>query len=166
VNGPAGTTPAQWADQAGEAVRALNHATIWADDARGYQFPADVDATLANLQVLIDRLPQALEQMGRWLDREASAGRVGYDDLRDGDGYPVQAPREEAAAWGATTVRDRLIPALDAAAASLDVVGAELARARAYSSHLTAFGENPPDDQPDDQPDGQAGPATGGDGAR
>jgi len=149
VNGPAGRTPAEWADQAAEAVRALNHATIQVDDARGYRFPADADQTLANLQVLIDRLPQALQQLGAWLERQARAGMVRHDATPTEAGRVVAAQHALAAAL--TAVED-----LATAGAWLAAAAGPLNRARTQTNHLAAFLEDLPDDDPDDDLDDQA----------
>ena len=69
-------TPAELARQAAEAVRALNHATLTG----GYVTPSDVDAVVAVLEALAQRLPQALRQAATWLEAEHDAGRVGVDD--------------------------------------------------------------------------------------
>jgi hypothetical protein len=67
-------TPAELADQAAELVRALNHATL--PGAGGLTYPADAYSLLANLAVLVVRLPQALTQTETFLARELAAGRV------------------------------------------------------------------------------------------
>lgn len=73
-------TPAQHAHAAAEAVRSLNHATRWP---YGYENPTEVDAVLGELLVLVDRLPQALDQARRWLAGADSAGTVGHDHDED-----------------------------------------------------------------------------------
>jgi hypothetical protein len=142
-------SPAQWAAQAMEAVRWLNHATInlgrdpaEGDGLGGYVSPGDVDDTLAHLQVLVDRLPQALGQMSRWLDRQARAGLVRHDAC------PVQLSREESVRQGQAAVLV-LADHLDAACARLGAVAADLTRARRESSHLAAFTDDLDDEGPD-----------------
>lgn len=66
--------PAQCAEQAAEAVRALNHVTL--PGAGGLTEPADVYAVLGSLVTLMARLPQALTQLQSFLVREHAAGRV------------------------------------------------------------------------------------------
>jgi predicted TPR repeat methyltransferase len=154
VIGPERLAPAQWAEQAAEAVRRLNHATITIA-AEGYRVPGDVDATLANLQVLVERLPQALEQMTRWLERQARAGLVRHDAV------PVDLGRAVAAQQGLVAVLE-LTEDLDTAAVWLAAVAAPLGRARSHSSRLAAFVEDLPDD-PDHEDDGDR---LEGDGAR
>jgi len=107
------TTAAQHAEQAAEAVRALNHATQpWAGGLTG---PGDVYDILGSLATLASRLPQALTQLQGFLD----AGRIG---VLDGEyaGDPVAA----VAACGhwserATVTAWTLTHALDQAHATL-----------------------------------------------
>src|SRR5213595_28204 len=58
------TTPAKHADNAYEAVRALNHATL--GNRRGdedWQYPGDAYSVVGNLSQMAMVLPQALEQV-------------------------------------------------------------------------------------------------------
>lgn len=66
--------PARLADQAAEAVRALNYATL--PGAGELEFPADVYETAGALGVLAARLPQALAQLSAFLQAEEHAGRI------------------------------------------------------------------------------------------
>lgn len=77
------TTPAQRAAVAAEALRALIHATHAPGDVDGFQEPADVAATLTELTILVERLPQALEQATRWLDQATRRGAVQHDAVSD-----------------------------------------------------------------------------------
>lgn len=65
---------ARHADVAAEAIRGLNHATQPCSDA--VTSPLDVYDTLAGLELLATRLPQALTQLQRYLARENAARRV------------------------------------------------------------------------------------------
>ena len=65
---------ARCADTAAEAIRALNHATVFTDG--GLTGPADVYDVLGSLAMLAARLPQALSQLQTFLTREQTAGRV------------------------------------------------------------------------------------------
>jgi hypothetical protein len=112
--------PDMHASAAAEAVRALNHATAVPGGAAGYEWPADVDAVLAELGVLAQRLPQALEQAARWLETNAAAGRVGHDKGHDGD---------HAAVLAAVLVR--------AGGAAAETMLRRLDEARQITSHLT-----------------------------
>jgi len=81
-------TAARHADQAAEALRALNHATQ--PCAGGLGGPADAYDVLAALAALVARLPQALTQLQTFLDGECEHGRIA---VVDGDfaGDPVAA---------------------------------------------------------------------------
>lgn len=70
-------TPAALAEQAAEAIRALNRSTFAPDPTPpGYTEPAEVAATVASLRILADRLPQALRQASQWLADQDRAGRL------------------------------------------------------------------------------------------
>ena len=56
-------TPANNADAAAEAIRAVNHLTINRHD--GWQYPGDAYSTVGNLAHMAMMLPQALEQIER-----------------------------------------------------------------------------------------------------
>lgn len=76
---------AHLADQAAEAIRALIHATLTPDDARGFTYPGDAYSTVGNLAILAQRLPQAFEQIQTFIDRLNTRGNLrsdkGPDDL-------------------------------------------------------------------------------------
>ncbi|MFD3336158.1 hypothetical protein ACFWV1_26445 [Streptomyces sp. NPDC058700] len=80
-------TPAQLADQAADAIRAINHLTLGPRD--GFQYPGDVYSLVAGLSQLARMLPQALEQTSRLIADLAEAGRLRSDrnelehDLRE-----------------------------------------------------------------------------------
>lgn len=65
---------ARQADIAAEALRGLNHVTQPSRD--GLAGPADAYDTLAGLELLAARLPQALNQLQHYLTHEHAAGRV------------------------------------------------------------------------------------------
>jgi hypothetical protein len=65
---------ARHADIAAEALRGLNRATQPCREA--LTGPADVYDTLAGLELLAARLPQALTQLQGYLARQHAAGRV------------------------------------------------------------------------------------------
>jgi hypothetical protein len=69
VNGPA-----QRAEEAAEAIRALNYATL--PGAGELMFPAGAYETAGALAVLAGRLPQALAQLSAFLQEQVNAGRV------------------------------------------------------------------------------------------
>ena len=111
-------TPAEAATVAAEGVRSLNHATV---SGTGYEWPSDVGDVLNSLTTLAQRLPQALDQAGRWLEREHNAGRVGHD-------------RGDAHAFDAV---DQALTCLDDAHAAADALATALAGAAGHASHLT-----------------------------
>jgi hypothetical protein len=121
------TTPTDWprrpvdhARAAAEAIRALNHVTLFLDGADGYQWPADVDAVIVELAAAAGRLPQALDQAARWISQTHDRGQVGHDQ-----GHDVRA-----------AVACTLI-GLDAAAMAAARLHSALARVQTRTSHLT-----------------------------
>jgi hypothetical protein len=68
------------AEQAAQAVRELNHATL-ADHA--LTGPAQLDRLVAELAVMAGRIPQLLGQLDRWLTGELRAGRIRSDNDAD-----------------------------------------------------------------------------------
>ena len=131
-------TPAELADDAAEAIRRLNHATIhFAPAAEGYGYAGDVDEMLANLLVLVDRLPQALRQASSWLVKEAQAGRVRHDAHFDAKDSSYQA----------LLAVDELVEDFNDAVSHLTSAGANLRCARDLSSHLAAFDDDLADDE-------------------
>lgn len=75
--------PTECARLGADAVRQLNHHTIWPNDDRGYRYPCDVYDTLGALSELVARLPQALDQMAGYLNRALTAERVSDADGLD-----------------------------------------------------------------------------------
>jgi hypothetical protein len=71
--------PAAHADDAAEAIRALNHTTLYG----GYAWPAEVYAVIGELHRMAQSLPQALAQAIAWLDTATAAGRIGHDHGTD-----------------------------------------------------------------------------------
>ncbi len=80
MNAGGESSPARYAAAAAEAVRELNWATI---AAARYGSPAEVDATVGELAILIQRLPQAFAQAADWLETAHAYGRVGHDGQGD-----------------------------------------------------------------------------------
>jgi hypothetical protein len=77
-------SPAELAEQAAEAIRALNRTTFSPDPTPpGYVQPSDVAATVGALETLAQRLPQAFRQASQWLSDGDDDGRIGDD--RHGD---------------------------------------------------------------------------------
>ena len=111
------------AETAAEAVRALNHATIWPGP-DGYQEPADVDAVLGHLATLAAYLPQALDQAERWLYEALDAHQVRHDQGAD----VAHSVHYVAVCLGDARDRSRDLHEL-------------LREAREHSSHLASGGE-------------------------
>jgi hypothetical protein len=110
-------TPAELTDQAAELVRALNHATL--PGTGGLTYPGDAYSVLANLAVLVVRLPQALTQTQTFLARELAASRVVIvhgEHAGDPDAALTQAA---ACLHAARAAAHRLHVDLDRAAAAL-----------------------------------------------
>jgi hypothetical protein len=107
------TGPAVLAGEAGESVRALNHATL--PGTSGLAFPADAYDVTGALSLLASRLPQALAQLLAFLRTEVQAGRV---VIVDGDqaGDPAAVLAAVTASLDAAVASARrLHQALDAA---------------------------------------------------
>jgi hypothetical protein len=71
---PMTSEAARHVDVAAEAIRGLNHATQPCGE--GLTGPGDVYDTVAGLELLASRLPQALTQLQRYLAHETAAGQV------------------------------------------------------------------------------------------
>jgi hypothetical protein len=121
-------SPAELADLAAESVRALNHLTQPGSE-HGYEWPADVDAVIANVQTLAARLVQALRQADHWITMAQAAGTVAHDRGAD-------------AAVSVQLLGLALVTAADDAARLAHSLGT----ARAESCHLT--GITPPEATP------------------
>jgi hypothetical protein len=67
------------ANGASEAIRALNHATLPADDHPGLKYPSDAYDLLSALYELSGHLPQLLEQISAFLLREVQFDVVAID---------------------------------------------------------------------------------------
>jgi hypothetical protein len=131
------TVAVEAADAAAESIRVLNHATI---SGRGYAWPSQVDAVVGCLEVLAQRLPQALDQASSWLAHAHADGRVGHDHGIDPD------PVVEDAVWS-----------LRVAARQASALAGVLQSARTLTSHLTGM-------DPGHDPDDATAGATGGEG--
>lgn len=103
------TTPPSLAGQAHEAIRALNHRTLHAGEARGYRWPADVDATVAGLAQAVYALPQALGQAAAWLQRKGRRGLIRADFTGTG----MDLPQALAGLAAAADIAAQLAAVLD-----------------------------------------------------
>lgn len=71
-------TPTQHADDAAEAIRAINHLTMSARD--DWQTPGDVYNLIGGLAQMVAKLPQALEQASSLIDKLNDDGRLRSDN--------------------------------------------------------------------------------------
>lgn len=74
-------TPAEIAEGIAEAVRLLNYATMPVTGE--LEYPGDLCSVLADLKIAAERMPQAFDQMARWITAEHDAGRVAHDQGAD-----------------------------------------------------------------------------------
>lgn len=107
-------TPAQLADDAAEAVRSANHATM--STRPGWEFPADAYSVVGNLLEMVQRLPQLLEQTGVHVQRLADGDHVRSD--RGGNGAAEVAAALDALNRASTDALS-LAAALDTAHSAL-----------------------------------------------
>ncbi|MGW2866424.1 hypothetical protein [Streptomyces sp. NPDC001205] len=70
-------TPAQIADDAAEAIRALNHLTR--STGPDWEYPGDAYSVVGNLSTLVMRLPQLLEQITRHIQQLEDGGHLKSD---------------------------------------------------------------------------------------
>lgn len=100
-------TPTEYADDAAEAIRALNHAT--GSRREGWQYPGDAYEVVGDLEMMARRLPQALTQARELLEQLRTGGHIRHD--KGGDGLPdVMAAMAglRSAAEAAEALRDDL----------------------------------------------------------
>ncbi len=71
-----GRSANEHADDAAEAIRGINHLTF---DAGSLRYPSDVYRILGSLDSVVSRLPQALEQIDRLLQRWLEAEEISID---------------------------------------------------------------------------------------
>ncbi|WP_088284702.1 hypothetical protein [Kineosporia sp. A_224] len=112
-----GSSPAQLARTAAEAVRALNHATM--DPDGGYGYAGDVYDVLGDLCDVADYLSQAVTQAARWLTQADAAGRLSDVDDRSARGTLLTAA--EAASMLASAARYAAVAGSDLATAQCAV---------------------------------------------
>jgi len=72
-------TPTTTARAAAEAIRELNHLTL---NAPSMSAP-EISSAVSALADLVDRLPQAFEQLAHHLEKQLQAGAVRMEDDRD-----------------------------------------------------------------------------------
>jgi hypothetical protein len=117
--------PGAAAALAAEALRALNHLTLPAPSpgVPGWEEVGDSYRVLGELYLLAERLPQAVEQLSRHLERSARRGCYRSDD----------GTRESP-----ETLVVRAVVALEAAQVGAQEVGSQLAAAQSAVAHLSA----------------------------
>lgn len=111
--------PVDVAEQAAEAIRALNHATRHPDV---WTWPCDLAATLGELRALAERLPQTFAQVASWLDAASNARTLGHDQGEENTGVAVLI------SWAA----------LNSAVHHASQLAENLATVHEETSHLTA----------------------------
>jgi hypothetical protein len=86
-------TPGAAASIAGEAIRDLNHRTFAGRSRHlaGWEYPSDAYRVLGSLGYLAGRLPQALDQIDRFLVQLQDAGCVGIDRGTEWEDNPAGA---------------------------------------------------------------------------
>src|SRR4051794_40882453 len=68
------TTAGKAASAAAESIRTLNHATF--PDGGGFRYPSDAYDVLGALVTLVQRLPQALNQIAYYAQQGVEAGTI------------------------------------------------------------------------------------------
>jgi hypothetical protein len=108
------------AQEAAEAIRTLNYATLPHEGYPGLEYPSDVYEVIGALKTALERMPQALQQSSLWLGEQYAAGKVGHDSGADA-GLDVASTRS----------------LMDTAATMADELSVVLNRAHSASAHLT-----------------------------
>ena len=75
------------ADEAAEAIRALNYATLPREGAPGLEYPGDVYEIVASLKTAVQRMPQLFGQLSLWLGQQHAVGKVAHDSGQDAAEY-------------------------------------------------------------------------------
>ncbi|HET6633992.1 MAG TPA: hypothetical protein VFH77_03085 [Streptomyces sp.] len=71
-------TPAQYADNSAEAIRAINHATLDSPRA-GWEYPGDAYSLVGNLSQMAMMMPQAIGQIRDLIEKLHQAGTLRSD---------------------------------------------------------------------------------------
>jgi hypothetical protein len=105
-----GLTACEHAEAAAEAIRAINHVTL---DNAALPYPSDAYRLIGALITLTERLPQALQQTARRINRWQDAGELGIDPGTAYAGDPDRAAVDavaglHAGAIAAGQLRDAL----------------------------------------------------------
>lgn len=72
-------TPAQLADDAAEAVRSLNHRTLSPRPSDDWTYPSHAYSVVGNLAQMAMTLPQALDQIGAFIEVMDTEGNLHSD---------------------------------------------------------------------------------------
>lgn len=72
-------TPAEFASQAAEAVRQLNHATLSPQPSDDWTYPSHAYSVVGGLAQLAMTLPQALDQIGAFIEVMDTGGNLRSD---------------------------------------------------------------------------------------
>ncbi|MFI6730913.1 hypothetical protein [Streptomyces atratus] len=99
-------TPAQLADAAGDAIRALNHATLGRQ--ADWEYPGDAYSVVGNLAHMAGMLPQALDQIAQLLKRLEGEGHLKSDRDTLADDLEAAHDGLTIAAGAAETLRGAL----------------------------------------------------------
>lgn len=113
-------TPATIADAAAEEVRALAHTTH--PFKAPWRQPSEISDTVQNTALIVDRLPQVLQQLSQGLQGLHEKGAVRADDGGDAGERVAAARRELESVWRA-----------------LQVLQEPMRRATAHLSHLGGY---------------------------
>lgn len=84
----AGKTAVEHAEEAAEAIRAINHVTFHAE---ALPYPSDAWRLISHLASLAHRLGQALEQTGNLVGGKQERGEIGIDHGTAYAGHPEMA---------------------------------------------------------------------------
>jgi hypothetical protein len=88
-------TPAELADTAADAIRALAHATI--NGRPGLEYPGDVYSTVANIKEMTSSLPQICDQLWTFLSGLAGDAHLrSVEDTLDADLSAVRSGLADA----------------------------------------------------------------------
>ncbi|MEU8765011.1 hypothetical protein [Streptomyces sp. NPDC048659] len=99
-------TPAQLADTAGDAIRALNHATL--STRPDWEYPGDAYSVVGNLAYMAGMLPQAIEQITQLLTTLEGENHLKSDRDTLGDDLEAAYAGLHIAAGAAETLRGAL----------------------------------------------------------
>jgi len=109
-------TPAQLVNDAAEAIRSANHATLSAGPALGWEFPSDAYDVVGNLLEMVQRLPQLLGQVEVFTQHLAEGDHIRSD--RGGNGTTEVAAALDALSRASTDALS-MTAALDTAHSAL-----------------------------------------------